>query len=120
MVERLFEVRDGADDAVEYHLAGSDAVARPDGGVFGVGFVNVGQDGCELCPVVGDFEYVVLCLAYEVGFVAGRGGYVSRLVEPDGGSVASPAAPFGSLWRAECVVELLLELGGGAVGRGGV
>ena len=119
MIERLFEVRDGADDAVEYHLAGSDAVAGPDGCVFGVGFVNVGQDGCELGTVVGDFEYVVLCLAYEVGFVAGRGGYVSRLVEPDRGSVASLLLRRG-LWRAECVVELLLELGGGAVGRGGV
>ena len=119
MVERLLEVGDGADDAVEYHLAGSDAVARPDGCVFGIGFVYVGQDGGELGSVVGDFEYVVLCLAYEVGGVAGCGGYVSRLVEPDRGSVVALRL-FGGLGRAECVVELLLELGDGSVGLGGV
>ena len=66
MVERLLEVGGGAEDAVEYHQARCDAVARPDGGVFGVGFVYVGEYFGELGSVVGDFQYVVLCLAYKV------------------------------------------------------
>ena len=55
VVEWLFEVGDGTDDAVEDHLARCDAVAGPDGSVFWVGFVYVGQDGGELGSVVGDF-----------------------------------------------------------------
>ena len=52
---------------VDDHEARCDAVAGPDGGVFGVGFVNVGEYFGELGSVVGDFQDVVLCLAYEVG-----------------------------------------------------
>ena len=43
VVEWSFEVGDGTDDAVDNHQAGGDAVARPDGGVFWVGFVYVGE-----------------------------------------------------------------------------
>ena len=106
-------------------------MAGPDGGVLWVGFVNVGEYFGELGSVVGDFKYVVLCLSYEVGYVAGRGGYVAGLVEPDGGpstpldcrsGQASAPLRFAQdrllfplicrcLWRAESVVELLLELG---------
>ena len=95
-------------------------MAVSDGGVFRVGFVNVGEYFGELGSVVGDFQYVVLSLADEVWCVAGGGGYVAGLVEPDGG----PSAPLRfaqdrlpsplicrCLWRAEGVVELLLELG---------
>ena len=85
MVEWLLEVGDGTDDAVEDHLARCDAVAGPDGSVFWVGFVYVGQDGGELGSVVGDFENVVLGLAGEVGYVAGSVGYVAGLAEPGWG-----------------------------------
>ena len=104
VVEWLLEVGDGTDDAVEDHLARCDAVAGPDGGVFGVRFVYVGQDGGELGSVVGDFENVVLGLAGEVGYVAIRVGDVAGLVEPGGG-----------LGRSECFVELLLEAGDRAI-----
>ena len=60
-------------------------MAGPDGGVFGVRFVYVGEYFGELSSVVGDFKYVVLCLADEVWDVAWRGGYVAGLVEPDRG-----------------------------------
>ena len=118
MVEGLLEVGDGTDDAVEDHLAGGYAVAGPDGSVFGVGFVYVGQDGCELNSVVGDFENVVLGLAGEVGYVAGSVWGVAGLVEPGGGSVPSLRLS-GGLGRTECVVELLLESCDGSVGCGG-
>ena len=110
VVDGLLEVCDGTDDAVEYHLAGGDAVAEPDRCVLGVGFVYVGEDGCELGSVIGDFEDVVLCLADEVWGVVGVVGHVSGLVEPGGGRVVG----FGlsrCLGRTECVDEVLLELG---------
>ena len=115
-------------------------MAGPDGGVFWVGFVYVGEYFGELGSVVGDLKDVVLCLADEVGYVAGGGGYVAGLVEPDGGPSTPlrfaqdrlPSAPLRfaqdrllsplicrCLWRAESVVELLLELGGGPVGGRG-
>ena len=130
MVERLLEFSGGSEYTVDDHEAGCDAVARPDGGVFGVGFVYVGEYFGELGSVVGDFQDVVLCLADEIWGVAWRGGYVAGLVEPDGGPsaplrFAQDRFPFPlicrCLWGAEGVVELLLELGDGAVGcRGGL
>ena len=56
----VLEVGGRSEDAVEDHLAGGDAVALPDGVVFGVGFVDGHEYGGELGAVVGDFEYVVL------------------------------------------------------------
>ena len=90
VVEWLLEVGDGTDDAVEYHLARCDAVAQSDGGVFGVGFVYVGEDVGKLGAVFGDLEDVELCLANEVGDVSGCVGDVAWLVEP-GGSVLRQA-----------------------------
>ena len=46
MVLGLVEVGDGSEYAVEDHAASGESVAGPDGGVFGVGFVYVGEDGC--------------------------------------------------------------------------
>ena len=117
VVEWLLEVGDDPDDAVEDHLASGYAVAGPDGGVFWVGFVYVGQDGCELNSVVGDLEYVVLGLAGEVGDVAGCVGDVAGLVQPGRGSVPSLRLS-RDLGRAEFVFELLLESCDGAVGCG--
>ena len=42
VVEGLFEIGDGSEYAVDDRAPGGDAVAGPDGGVFGVGFVYVG------------------------------------------------------------------------------
>ena len=117
VVEWLLELGDDPDDAVEDHLAGGYAVARPDGSVFWVWFVYVGQDGCELGAVVGDFEYVVLGLAGEVGYVAIRVGDVAGLVEPCRGSVPALLLIRG-LGRSEYGVQLLLEARDGATGVG--
>ena len=91
-------------------------MAHLDGGVFGVGFVYVGEDGCELGAVVGYLKDVELSLADEVGRIAWGGGDVSWLVEPDGRVFALWLC--GGLWRSEGVVELLVELGDGSVGLG--
>ena len=91
-------------------------MAHLDGGVFGVGFVYVGEDGCELRSVVGYLKDVELSLADEVGRIAWGGGYVSWLVEPDRGSVALWLS--GGLRRTEGVVELLVEPCDGSVGLG--
>ena len=49
-------------------------MAGPDGGVFGVGFVYVGEDGGKLGSVVGYLKDVELSLADEVGRIAWAAG----------------------------------------------
>ena len=106
MVLGPVEVGDGSEYAVDDHTASGDSVAGPDGGVFGVGFVYVGENGGELSAVVGYLKDVELRLADEVGAVA-------RGVEPDGRVFTLLLC--GRLGRSEGVVELLLELGDGSV-----
>ena len=53
-IDVVLEIGGRAEDAVEYHLARGDAVALPDGVVFGVGFVDGHEDFGELGSVVGD------------------------------------------------------------------